>query len=103
LQHPRKLKLASKLAERVMSEALKPASEADPRVKMSDAVRMGELVYRAAGELERDQQSVQSQSFTQITINGAYFGGSQPPYIVPAAENVAENVAEKAKCLINKD
>jgi len=72
LAHPRKLKLASKCAEKIMTGFLGEKDKdgsivTDPRVKASDAARVTELVYKSAGELDRDSgQGASTQLFFQV-------------------------------------
>ncbi len=72
LAHPRKLRLASKCAEKIMTGFLGEKDKdgcivTDTRVKASDAARVMELVYKSAGELDRDSsEGASTQLFSQV-------------------------------------
>lgn len=79
LLHPRKLKLASKVVDRVMSGfvgemqdvpqldgSVKRELVTDHRVKTSDAVRAAELVYSRAEPVKLDGQVATNQTFIQV-------------------------------------
>ena len=86
LQSPRKLALASKCVEQIMTgfvgttiigpdkkvlrdEQGKPVIQYDDRVKASDAKAAAELCYKASGEL-KDGNAGTVQTFIQVNMNG---------------------------------
>ncbi len=103
LSHPRKLKLASKCAEKIMTGFLgevekdkegkpvmdekgKPVVSYDPRVKASDAARVMEVVYSRAEPVKQEQGGNVTQTFYQV--NQAFINGIPGP--VKSAENLPD-------------
>jgi hypothetical protein len=74
LRSPRKLKLASKCTEKVMQDYINER----PGVKGSDAVRVSELVYKAAGELDKDNGSGAGSTQLFFQVNQQYFAAPAP-------------------------
>ena len=74
LSHPRKVKLASKCVEQVMSGFVGEKDEngqviTDPRVKASDALRAAELVYSRAEPVRQENRAANNQTFVQVNQN----------------------------------
>ena len=71
LAHPRKVKLASKCVEQVMTGFVGKKDESgqvvtDSRVKASDAMRAAELVYSRAEPAKQDAAGNVTQTFYQV-------------------------------------
>ncbi len=72
LAHPRKVKLASKCVDKVMTGFIGEKDESgqvvtDPRVKASDAMRAAELVYSRAEPVKQDAAGSVTQTFYQVS------------------------------------